>query len=268
MALQEGRWIRGRKVEVRKEDLYCELAVDRPYDLVDSYPKDPHVQFLNCETDADIQRFVRSWGPLYLRYGGMSDELQSGFVIRPLQEYRATLRRFKAVKGLVDAARGNRYERSSLLEFLSADEQAYRLSSIYSPESLPSMHLALQVQLGLQGDLIRWTERCSPPDLRKALAFCIECEVTAPWPGGLKVLHHKNKLAIVPSYRLYTLEDALKWMVWFDEWKNWPPIACSACRKIFRPLSHHKRKYCSYQCAHRIAIQNWRKKKAMKRSSA
>src|ERR1700678_3503673 len=106
MMLQEGEWIRGRRVEIQGENLYCELAWDRPYNLVDSYPKDPHIQFLNCENDTHIQRFVRAWGPLYLKHGGADDELQKGVVIRSLNEYRADLRRFKAVKGLVDAAKG------------------------------------------------------------------------------------------------------------------------------------------------------------------
>lgn len=259
--LQEGDWIRGRKVEIRGEDLFCELAMDRPYSLIDSYSKDPHVQFLNCETDADIQRFVRAWGPLYLKHGGTEDELQKGSVARPLKEYRAELRRFKAVKGLVDAAKSTRDERSSLVEFLLADEEDYRLSPLYNPAGPPFLHLSLKLWLCPQHDLMNWLQTCSTTDLRKALIWCVESEVTAPWPGGLKVLPHKNKLRVVPSYRLQTLNDGLKWMIWFDEWNAWPPTACSACHKVFRPPSHHKRKYCSYPCAHRTAVQNWRKRK-------
>src|ERR1700675_627888 len=268
VTLQDGKWIRGRRVEIQGEDLYCELAVDRPCSLVDSYSRDPHIQFLNCETDEDIQRFVRAWGPLYLKYGdAQQDELRQGAAVRSLKEYRADLRRFKAVKGLVDAAKGNRDERSSLIEFILADEEDYRLSPLYRPESLSSMHFSLQLWLCPQSDLMTWVRTCSTADVRRALAFCVECEVTAPWPGGLKVLPHKNRLRVVPSYRRQTLNDAMRGMVWFDEWNAWPPVACSDCHKVFRPLTHHKRKYCSSPSAHRTVVRNWRKKREARRRS-
>jgi hypothetical protein len=56
-------------------------------------------------------------------------------------------------------------------------------------------------------------------------------------------------------------KSALTWMMWFDEWNTNPPTVCPACHKVFRPLSLHKMKYCSYPCAHRIAMQKCRQRK-------
>ncbi len=65
--MEAGSWIRCRKVEIRGDDIISEPALDRPYDLASSYPKAPHVQFLNCRTDDEIVRFVWSWGPHFLK---------------------------------------------------------------------------------------------------------------------------------------------------------------------------------------------------------
>ena len=96
-----------------------------------------HIQFLNCLTDDDFLRFSRAWGPLYLRTGGLEDELQKGLVIRPVGEYRATARRFRGVKGILEAAKGNGDEREALHEFLSADEEEFKFSPLCKPDEPP-----------------------------------------------------------------------------------------------------------------------------------
>ena len=53
--MDEGSWIRCSKVEIRNDDIVSELALDKPYDLAGSHPKDPHVQFLNCYARQCIQ---------------------------------------------------------------------------------------------------------------------------------------------------------------------------------------------------------------------
>jgi hypothetical protein len=71
--------MRCKRVQIEDRDLVCDLDWTRTYDLEKAYPKDPHVQFLNCATDEDLLRFTRAWGPLYLRTtGGPDDEWQTG----------------------------------------------------------------------------------------------------------------------------------------------------------------------------------------------
>ena len=86
------------------------------------------MQFLNRATDEDLRRFTRTWGPLDLRAtGDREDEWQTGRVKRSLVEYRAALRRFRGVKGILEAAKGNGDERAAL--FRSLSPQTKRSSS-------------------------------------------------------------------------------------------------------------------------------------------
>src|SRR5260370_17622754 len=65
-ALGRRLWPRCTNVELKDGLLHCELARDRQYDLIDAYCMDPHMQFLNCKTIADLRSFTRPSGPLYL----------------------------------------------------------------------------------------------------------------------------------------------------------------------------------------------------------
>jgi hypothetical protein len=64
---------------------------------------------------------------------------------------------------------------------------------------------------------------------------------------------------------LHSLWDALRWMLFFDEWNDRPPMVCQECPKIFRPSSAHKMKYCSPECAHRATNRAWRRKDLSKK---
>jgi hypothetical protein len=253
----DGAWIRCRRVEIQGTDLRSELALDRPYDLAGSYQRGPHIQLMNCRSDKEISGFVRAWGPLYLRCGQECNEYQMGFAVRSLEEYRAHSRWLRAVKRLLDAARGMCDERESLLEFLMAELAMDQVSPIHRSGSVPFSHLALQLRYCPQVDLIPWVETCDRLLLKHLLAWCIQAHIRAPAPG-LRVYAQSDKLKVVPSYKLTSLWDALTWMIWFDEWNACPSLACRACNNVFRPLTLHKRKYCSPTCAHRVAVRTWR----------
>lgn len=261
--MNEGHWMRCTRVEIEGGDLICDLNWNRTYDIEKSYPKDPHVQFLNCKTDEDLLRFTRAWGPLYLRStGGSDDEWKTGRARRSLAEYQAVLRRFRAVKGILEAAKGNGDERETLAAFLAADEADFQLSSLYSPGEPTNYQFTLTLWFNIDGSTADWTVIAPIAQIRQALKHCVEAEVTMPWTGGVRVVPHKRRTKVIPSYGLSTLKDALAWMMWFDEWNTNPPTVCPACHKVFRAPSLHKMKYCSYPCAHRIAMRNYRQRKS------
>ncbi len=60
--LDEGHWMRCRGVEIQDGNLICEVDWSRTYEIEKAYPKDPHLQYLNCATAEDLQRFTRAWG--------------------------------------------------------------------------------------------------------------------------------------------------------------------------------------------------------------
>ncbi len=266
--MNEGHWMRCTRVEIEGGDLICDLNWDRTYEIEKAYPKDPHIQFLNCKTDEDLLRFTWAWGPLYLRStGGSDDEWKTGRARRSLAEYRAALWRFRAVKGILEAAKGNGDERENLEAFLVADEAEFRLSALYKPGDLANHQFFLTNWLKIDGSIFDWTRTAPVAQVRLALKYCVEAEVTMPWMGGVRVVPYKKRTKVVPSYRLSTLQDALAWMVWFDEWNTNPPTVCPACHSVFRAPSLHKMKYCSYRCAHRIAMHNYRRRKSASKKS-
>jgi hypothetical protein len=72
---------------------------------------------------------------------------------------------------------------------------------------------------------------------------------------------------VIAIWKLRNLEDALQWMVWRDEWAEQPLQYCVECNDPFRPDTKHRRKYCSFECAHKVAARNWARQKRKKTSS-
>lgn len=266
--MEDGSWMRCRSVHIQEGTIVCELDWTRTYDLERAYPKDPHIQFLNCTTDEELRRFTQAWGPLYLREtGGADSEWRTGRVVRPLAAYRADLRRFRSVKGILEAAKGRGDERAALEEFLAADEEEFQFSALYEPGKATHHQFTLKLLQRFEGSIFEWVESAPIVQLREALKHCVEAEVTMPMTGGVRVVLHRGRTKVVPSYRLSTLQGALAWMIWFDEWTTNPPTVCPACHTIFRPPSFHRMIYCSNRCAHRIAMQKYRQRKLRARKS-
>lgn len=262
--IHECLWPRCNAVEVQGEWIYCELAVDRQYDLVKAYPKTPHVQFMNCEAIDDLRAFTLAWGPLFLVREHGIDEISRAKAIRRLDELRAHRRWLRAIKGLLEACRGRVDERSALVEFLAADSDLERTSSATSSGQIPLFQTVLQQSFGYAGDSITWADSADTASVKIALALCVEAHVSAP-TGCVRVEKRRGRMEVNAGFSLPTLWEALLWMVWLDEWKGWPPSVCIECHKIFPQLTAHERKYCCQSCAHRATNRAWRRRDLRKR---
>jgi hypothetical protein len=251
-------WPRCTKVELRDNSLFCILNLDRQYDLIDSYQKDPHVQFLNCKSVDDLVVFMRAWGPLYLVES--PSERKCGTAVRRVDECLAQLRWLRAVHQMIQACKGRADWRSSLLEYWTAESEIHRTSNIYRPGDIISPEQSvLQQGLQITGNMVDWIASTDIGSVQRAVARCVEVNVKAPM-GWLKVAKRGRAFELTPSFELRTLWDALKWMLWFDEWNRWPPHVCPECRQVFRPATAHVTKYCSHGCAHRVTNRAWRRK--------
>src|SRR6267154_2677960 len=253
-------WPRCSKVEISNELLYCKLALDRQYDLVEAYRKTPHIQFMNCKNVDDLQSFTRAWGPLYLVLTPGNEDIRLGKAVRRLDECEAHRRWLRALKGLIEACRGRSDERGSLKEFLDAEADLDRTSNTHQPGKTSIFHSHLEQLFGYAGDSVAWAASTDIDSVKRALSLSVETYVRAPI-GCLRVEETKRKgFEINPSFSLQTLWDALRWMIWLDEWNGWPPPACLECHRIFPRLTAHERKYCSPECAHRATNREWRRK--------
>jgi hypothetical protein len=170
-------WPRCAKVELRDGALYCELALNRQYDLIDAYRSDPHIQFLNCKSPEDLRLFTRAWGPLYLVGTPGAEEITRGIAIRGLDESLAHQRWLHAIKGMIDACKGLADQRDALVEFLNAESAMDRTSNTYRPGSAPLFYQILQQQFQLEDDLAGWVASADLSSVQRALAFTVEMNV-------------------------------------------------------------------------------------------
>ena len=250
-------WPRCKRVEVRGDSLSCILDMDHQFDLIDSYLRDPHVQFLNCKSLDDLVVFTRAWGPLYLVES--PSERKRGTAVRRIDECQAHLRWLRAVHRMVQACRGGSDWRESLAEFLGADSVYERTSNFLKPGEVPANHWMLQHRFRFKGDATAWAASADISSIQTAVILCVEANVNAP-QGGVKVEKKGRVFELIPSFELRSLWDALQWMLWLDLENRRPPRACIECGRIFRPLTARLTVYCSHACGHRVANRAWRRK--------
>ena len=227
-------WPRCSKVDLKDGQFCCHLALDRQYDLIAAYPKGPHIQFLNCKSIESLLSFTRAWGPLYLVRTPGGGGIKVGTAVRRLDELQAHQRWLCAVKGMIDACRGRADERKSLLEFLAAEADLDRTSNTYRSGSTPMFHKILQLTFSYETDSITWAASTDVGSVKKALAFSVETCVHVP-TGYLKVEQRQKTFEITPTFSVVDLWEALRWMLWFDEWNRKPLRSCSECNRIFDP---------------------------------
>jgi hypothetical protein len=69
-----------------------------------------------------------------------------------------------------------------------------------------------------------------------------------------------RKPQVEAHWSVPTLQHALEWMVWYDVLNQHSLVFCRDCGEPFRAQSAHRRKYCTEECAHRVAARKWRRK--------
>jgi hypothetical protein len=238
------------------------LAVDRAYDLVRAYRYDPHLRLIHCVTDEQLASFVRAWGPLSFSV----DEWNRRSCSAPLSSYWIFQRWLKGFVNLLSAFKHSADEREALQEFISAEIDEWRNSILASSGSEPVSALGLRSQFGIEGDISTWLNGSTLSTTRSVIQFVIESMPVAVWPH-LMCVRRSGKPAVEARWNVQSLETALRWMVWYDEFTQHPLVCCQACRKVFRAETAHPRKYCTYECAHRVAAREWqRRRKKLRRN--
>jgi len=269
-----GFWPRGKDVAIQEREgqryLQCALS-SRHYELAAAYTYAPYADFMNLVNDQDLQRFVRAWGPLRLS----PEEKRVGLSEMRLDWCWAFQRRFRAFGSLLETFGKKDSERARLREFLAAS-QVQNVVRAFRSETNENVFLSgfLQTEQAFQQllrkasgpyqALILWLEEADSESIRGAVAFLIKQFSFTP-SAYLMPEGKGYKSRIFASLGLECLEDALEWMIWNSYWQRNPLIFCRECRKAIRSDSAHKRKYCGYDCAHRVAARKWRRKDLKRR---
>jgi hypothetical protein len=251
----QGRWASCQSVVLRDGLLHCSLATDLTYVLTDAYENDLHIRFANAETDRDLIAFVGSWGPLYLS----EEQARCGVASLPLSYCRALQRWIRALLDLLTAFKRAVGERIALTEFIEAEYECER-NSPFSPNEPLSLAL-LRHNFEIIGNIVDWAEGANLLAVRSATDFLVPLASVGPKGAQLVCRRRRDKRRVEASWMVFNLEDALRWMVWYDEFTQHPILCCQECRKVFRGETAHARKYCTHECGHRATARNWQRNK-------
>lgn len=251
----DGRWASCQSVVLRDGVLHCSLATERTYVLTEAYENDLHIRFANAETDHDLIAFVRGWGPLYLS----EEQARSGAASLPLSYCRAVQRWLRALLDLLAAFKRAVGERAALLEFIEA-EYEYEHNSPFPPNE-PGSLAALRHRFGISGNIVDWAKGADLSAVRSATDFLVPFASVGPQGAHLVCRRQRGQRQVQASWMVFNLEDALRWMVWYDEFTQHPILCCQECRKVFRGETAHARKYCTHECGHRATARNWQRNK-------
>jgi hypothetical protein len=260
-------WPRCKDVVVRDGKISLVLDYGRAYDLMAAYERAPHAEFLNTKDDRDLQKFVQTFGPLYLvnRRGypfgfSRSDPPQP---VTSTTDYWLFQRWLKALLQLIKHVKRAGPVREALKQFVDADflldkANHYRATKpvwlvLTSPDRTSLMRLQ------------DWLLEASESEILRAAALAIQNSVDVK--ARLRVAVAGRKAEVAARFMMRSLGDALEWMCWQDEYRQNPLVFCAECGKAFRPETAHARVFCTYEHAHRAAVRNWRRNKERRRKT-
>jgi hypothetical protein len=188
-------------------------------------------------------------------------EKQTQEAVHPIARYRAVQQWLKALANLLSAIKGSSEEREMLKAFLQAECESGRNGPLRPSRTEPLAVLAVRQKFRVDGDIFAWIDQSRVQRVRAAADFVVAITPIAPGGVGLRCTRKRREVRILADWELLTLEEALRWMFWFDQFSQHPIICCPGCTKVFRPRTNHARKYCSGKCAHRVTGRNWQRRK-------
>lgn len=261
------RWPRCREVTLIDDILHCSLDFERAFVLVEKYQRDLHIEFANANTDERIKAFVRTWGPLSLS----QRDRDAATASVPLGKVRAFQRWLRAVIGSLAAFKNAKGEREAMCELLQAEygQEQYSPAPLPEPFSWGLLRAWLKVQgIEFTGTVADWLSSADIGSVRSATEMILSHVAAWPVAGEFVFRRRGNRGEVEARWAIDDLKDALRWMVWYDEFTRHPIICCQECRTVFHGETAHIRKYCSYECAHRATGREWqRRKRAALRSN-
>jgi hypothetical protein len=150
-----------------------------------------------------------------------------------------------------------------VLEFVEAEFEYDRyFSTTESRFGEPNLVLGIRLEFRIAGAVASWVSNANKQQIRKVAKYILESIPPVPFPPSFRCVGDRVEL----HWRLLSLEDAMMWMVWQDTSQRYPVQFCEECRKVFRPRSAHRRKYCdSETCGHRVAAREYKRRRRAKR---
>jgi hypothetical protein len=249
--IPEGEWRPCKRVTFQDGLLHCVLDSGRTYVLAEAYDNDLHIRFANANSDEEMVSFIRAWGPLYVPSGQIPPD---GRVLIPRDYCTILQREMKALIEALSAFKHGKGEREALGALLDAENAL--------DEDKENTSRSLARAFGITQEVQDWLNLAGLSDVRAALDYVVghalssvSCSIKLSCRQG------GRRRRVEAGWELLTLEDALHWMVWYDEFTNHPVVCCAECREVFRGETARARKYCSDKCGHRATARVAMKKK-------
>jgi hypothetical protein len=251
-------WWSCRSVILCDAQLHCLLQSEKTYDLAEAYEDNLHVRFANADSDKELMDFIRGWGPLWIPNGQIPS---NGVVALPLADCRAYQRQIQAVIGALTAFKWGQGEREALEALIKAEYGVHEFSSTGEP-----MLLTVLRSVGpISGNFFDWVKDAGISEVRAATNYLVRIVVGASFNLSLTFRRKGKQRLVEAGWQFFTLEEALRWMIWHDEFTKHPVICCQECRKVFRGETSRSRKYCSVECGHRATAREAMRRKRAER---
>lgn len=239
-------WYRCKRMEFKGDTAIWELDPTKRYSFSEAYQKAPHRQLLNASDDNALRAFVRAWGPLRF-----SLETWSGS--DPIETYRRQRDDWTAGIRFLTSVEEPEMQRPALLKL--AD---FRRGESDPPFRLILNFLRMQFQIpgdlqdsGFDENIYRWLETATQNQIEAATVFLVPLIPFSSRMPGFTLERSGSRYVLKASLGIYSLLEALSWMVWEDVLQRHPIKFCAECRGLIDSTFKYEKKFCSYECAHR-----------------
>jgi hypothetical protein len=250
-------WYRCKRLEFTGETATWELSRTSRYNFSEAYQMAPHRQLATANDDEQLRAFVRAWGPLRAR-------LEAWRGSDPVETYRKERDRLAAIVKLLASVAQPEHQREALLELVRLSER----DSVFEIV-LEGLRLIFPIPgeypLGFDPNIQSWLEGATQKDIQKATEHLV-CNLPLRNSGGTFTVMKEGRRSVVrASLGLASLGEALEWMVWQDVFQNHPIKFCAECRGLIDSTYKYKKKFCSYECAHRQSARESARRKREER---
>ena len=132
----------------------------------------------------------------------------------PAEEYWRFHRWLKALVRLLGAIRQAHVERERFMEFLTAHSELYS-DPIFGLASLSEKQSFMKTMYCSKG-FFKWIPKADLHSVRSQIGFFLE-EIPLVSAAHLEPTWRAGRPAITARWKVDTLPEALKWMIWHDE---------------------------------------------------
>ena len=245
-------WYRCKNVAFQGETATWELSRTGHYDFLDAYKMTPHLQLVRATDDGALRAFIKAWGPLRMVLDDWSGSDQ-------IDEYRKARDKVTVASRILAAVEEQDSQRTALQVFVA---------SLSANKFFPAILEGLRKRYRVPGDVEdrvdadhqQWVELLTQNQLNEVIAEIAPIFAVSAISPRYSVERRKTGNALRASLAISNLMDAMTWMIWQDFSQNHPMQFCVECRKLIEFKTHHAKKFCSPECAHRKTAREWQQR--------